>query len=91
MKELKIAKDEIIEYEKLKIVSELVSIKGKVELFEKKYKISFNGFSKKMRKIRNEDFAVWDDFIEWKAYLKTLEELKQKIKDIDSAENITVT
>ena len=82
MKVLKIAKDEIKDYERLKIISRLAIVKGKIELFEKKYGFPFKEFNKKIKKKENEDFNVWDDYIEWKAYIKTLEELKQRIKEI---------
>lgn len=91
MKILKMPKDEIKEYERLKIISQMAMVKGKVELFEKKYRCSFNNFTKKVKKRENEDFNIWDDYIEWKAYAKSLEELKQKIKEIDDAEDIKVT
>ena len=91
MKVLKISKDEIKEYEKLKIISQLAMAKGKIELLEKKYRCSFNEFDKIIKRKKSEDFNAWDDYIEWKAYIKTIEELKQKIKEIEGAENITVT
>ncbi|MBC8390811.1 MAG: hypothetical protein ISS13_04415 [Actinobacteria bacterium] len=91
MKILKIPKDEIKEYERLKIISQIAMVKGKIELFGKKYKCSFDNFAKEVKKRENEDFDIWDDYIEWKAYIKALDELKHKIKEIDNVEDITVT
>ena len=91
MKILKIAKDEIKEYEKLKILSQVAAVKEKIDLFEKKYQCTFSKFSKILMKKDSEDFSTWDDYIEWKAYVKTLDNLKQKIEEIEDAEDITIT
>ena len=88
MKVLKISKDEIKEYEKLKIISKLAMAKGKIELLENKYSCSFNELDKIIKNKESENFNTWDDYIEWKAYKKTIEKLKQRIKEIESAENI---
>jgi len=91
LKTLKISKDEIKEYEKLKVISQVAVVREKIELFEKKYRCCLDNFSKEINKRESEDFDMWDDYIEWKAYKKSLQELKQKIKEIDDAEDITVT
>lgn len=28
-----------------------------------------------------EDFQIWDDYIEWKAYIKSYEDLSKKARD----------
>jgi hypothetical protein len=79
MKTLKISKDEIKNYEKLKIISQIALVKTKIELFEKKYDCSFKNFYEKIKKTEHEDFEKWDDYIEWKAYVESLQDLEQKI------------
>jgi len=91
MKVLKLSKDEIKEYEKLKIISQMAPLKGKIELFEKKYRCRFKEFEKDIKRKEREDFGAWDDYIEWKAYLKTMQELETKIKEIEDALDITIT
>ncbi|MBC7333535.1 MAG: hypothetical protein H5T85_03600 [Actinobacteria bacterium] len=91
MKTLKIPKYEIKEYEKLKIISQIAMVKEKIELFEKKYGCSFDNYSETIKEEETEKFEKWDDYIEWKAYVKSLEELKQRIKEIEDAKDITVT
>ena len=39
---------------------------------------------------REEDFEAWDEYIEWKAYVRTCEELKRKLKEIEKAEGIRI-
>jgi len=91
MKVLKISQEEIKEYEKFKIYSELVYLEEKIKFFEKKYKMSFKNFEKKMKKQRREKFLWWDDYLEWKAYETKEKELKNKIKEIDAVQNIKIT
>ena len=84
---IKISKDEIKEYEKLKILSQLTLLKEKISLFEKKYSASLDTFIKSMT-ARNEDFEEWDDYIEWKATTKALEDLNNLLAEIENAEDI---
>ena len=84
-----ISKDEIKEYEKLKITTQLTLIKEKVELFEIKYSCSLDEFRQKIEK-NEEKFEEWDDYIEWKANLEILEDLESKYAEIDNAKNIKV-
>ena len=89
--ELSVTKREIIEFKKLEIISQIASIKSKIELFESKYGYKFEDFEKKLKEKRDEDFEEWDDYIEWKAYVRTLEELKEKLKEIENAKDIRIT
>lgn len=88
---LKISKSEIKDFEKLKVLSQLTLIKDKMKIYEKKYKKSFNEFEKFIKSRNKENFNDWDDYIEWKAYMRNLQELKEKLKEIELAKNITIT
>jgi hypothetical protein len=50
-------------------------VKEKIALFEKKYGKTFSEFEKEVLSSK-EDFEKWDDYLEWKAYVKTLEDLE---------------
>ena len=39
-------------------------------------------FEQEIKKSRQEDFSKWDDYIEWKAYLKTAEDIAFKIQEV---------
>ena len=54
-----------------------------ISLFKKKYGKNFEEFEKDA-KSGKENFEIWDDYIEWKAYKKTLEKLKKDEKDLAS-------
>jgi len=84
-----ISKDEIIEYEKLKVISEITLTKEKMTLFEKKYGCSIDEFRKKMED-SDESFEEWDDYIEWKANFELLKDLENKLIELDNAKNIKI-
>ena len=86
---IKISKDEIKNYEKLKIISQQTLLKEKIKLFEKKYSVSFNTFVKSLPN-NEEAFEAWDDYIEWKAAIETLKDLKAKLAEIENANDIEI-
>jgi hypothetical protein len=88
--ELSVTKKDIIEYKKLEVISQMSSIKSKIEQFESKYGCKFEDFEKKLREERDENFEEWDDYIEWRAYVKTLEELKGKLREIENAKDVRI-
>ncbi|MFH0975315.1 MAG: hypothetical protein V1874_05995 [Spirochaetota bacterium] len=65
------------------VLYEIHKLHEKIKLFENKYKTDFQAFEKKIINSRKENFEQWDDYIEWKAYLKSFESLsreKDKLK-----------
>jgi len=84
-----VTKDELLEFEKLKIISQLTPAKEKIRLFESNYKCPFEQFENKMKE-ETEDFEKSDDYIEWKAYIETFKDLTTKLKEIDDATDIKV-
>jgi len=48
--ELSVTKKEVIEYKKLEIISQIASVKSKIELFESKYGCKFEDFEKKTKR-----------------------------------------
>ena len=84
-----VSKEEIIEYEKLKVISEITLTKEKTALFEKKYGCSIVAFRKRMEETE-EKFEEWDDYIEWKANFDLLKDLENKLVKLDNAKNIRI-
>ncbi|MDI3474530.1 MAG: hypothetical protein PWQ95_258 [Thermococcaceae archaeon] len=76
MGEVVVTEDEIIMYEKLKLISELAPIREKIAEFERKYGVSFEEFEKQLRE-KEENFETWDDYIEGKAYVRKFRELQK--------------
>lgn len=73
MSEVVVIKDEIFMYEKFKLIFELVLIWERILEFERKYGVSFEEFERRIRE-ENESFEVWDDYIEWKVYVRKFRE-----------------
>jgi hypothetical protein len=84
-----VTKDGLLEYEKLKIISQLTPEKEKIRLFESKYKCPFEQFENTIKE-ETHYFEKWDDCIEWKAYIETIKDLTTKLKEIDDVTEITV-
>ncbi len=84
-----ILKNEIIEYKKLKILSEITLMKEKITLFEKKYGCTLDVFRTRIEE-SEEKFEEWDDYIEWKAYFESLKDLENKVIELDNAKNIKI-
>ncbi|MHA1603977.1 MAG: hypothetical protein ACTSWF_04955, partial [Candidatus Freyarchaeota archaeon] len=68
----------------------LVPIGEKIKFFEKKYGCSFEDFEKKIGE-GEERFEVWDDYIEWKAYVESFKDLTAKLEKIENAKDIRIT
>ena len=81
--------DEIKEYEKLKIISQLTPVREKLKFFEKKYGCSFKDFERRIKE-KEEKFEEWDDYIEWKAYVESLKDLEKRLREINDAKDIRV-
>ncbi len=64
--------------EKIIKLYELHIVKEKLLLFEKKYGKTFSEFEKEV--LSKEDFEKWDDYLEWKSYLKSLKDLETTLK-----------
>ncbi len=50
--------------------------------FQIKYKTVFELFAVEIEQ-KDEDFELWDDFIEWKAFRKSINNLEQKLNAIE--------
>ncbi len=88
--DLKVTKEEIVNYEKLKIISEMASTKSRIRQFETKYKCAFETFEKNVNTGSEEKFEEWDEYIEWKGYFEALKDLELKLKEIEHVKNIRV-
>lgn len=86
---IEISKKEIIEYEKLKLRSHISITQEKIDLFSNKYKKNLDQFEHEINS-EQEDFAKYDDLIEWKAYTKSLQSLKKKLEELSNAKDIRI-
>jgi hypothetical protein len=79
---VEITRKDIENYVKMKFYTELTLIKEKLVLFEKKYNCDFLQFEKSINEAEEEDFERWDDYMEWKAFYKKYNRLKEKATSI---------
>jgi len=76
-----INKQHISELILMETYADLHKVQDRIAQYEKKY--ATQDFEKIMNQ-EEEDFEKYDDYIEWKACLNQLKDLRQKIKDIKS-------
>ncbi len=72
------------------LIYELNKTKDKMDLFEKKYSQDFKSFEGNIKNSSKEDFEKWDDYMEWKAFVKLYNKLMAEKRDFDEG-NIRVT
>ena len=65
-------------------LAEKKQLHEKIQLFEKKYRLQFKEFEKRVNASEIENFQEWDDLIEWQAYNDNFIHISQKIDDIRS-------
>jgi len=87
---IRVSKDEVRVFEKLKAISQIAPIKERIQFFESKYGCTLGEFGATIKR-EKEDFERWDDYIEWTAYAESLKELEAKIKDIAHAQDVRIT
>jgi flagellar assembly factor FliW len=69
---------------------ELYNAKERIRLLELKYQKEFLEFESWMEQTE-EDFEVWNDYLQWKAYERLIKDLTQEIVDVDNATDIQIT
>ncbi|MFO8132722.1 MAG: hypothetical protein R6U10_02130 [Thermoplasmatota archaeon] len=80
---------DVKQFEKLKLLSYIIPTKEKIRFFEEKYGVTLDVFEDEIEG-KEEDFEQWDDYIEWKAYVERLDELKKKRDDIEHATHFRI-
>jgi hypothetical protein len=75
-----------LEFQLFKILYQIHSIEDKINMFTNKYKLDFTEFEEIVRNTKEENFDLWDDYIEWKANSKSLKQLLAQKKDIESGD-----
>ena len=68
-------KEKLINIYKAELLYELHRASECIRLFEAKYGKSFEEFKKELTS-SSENFEAWDDYMEWKACIKTLDTIK---------------
>ena len=79
MEHIEVNKQDVENYVRMKIFTELTLIREKLRLFQKKYNCNFTDFEKKVTTAEEENFEEWDDYMEWKAFNNKYTRLEEKV------------
>lgn len=72
------AQDIVVRDLRARALLKLEFYRSKMKLFEAKYATTFPRFQRRVEKAAQEDFAAWDDLIEWEAYYQSYQEWKKR-------------
>jgi hypothetical protein len=56
--------------------------RSKMKPFEAKYATTFPRYQRRVEKASQEDFAAWDDLVEWEAYYRSYQEWKNRYAEL---------
>ncbi|MCX7736158.1 MAG: hypothetical protein N2319_05555 [Candidatus Kapabacteria bacterium] len=79
---VKINFEQVKDYQLYSIIYQIHNIKDKLSFFEKKYNKNFQEFEEEIKSNSEENFEKWDDYIQWKAYIKSYQKLNSEREDI---------
>ena len=69
----------------LLLLSKISRYEAECAFFEKKYGMSLEEFVKHLESHEKEDFEKEDDLLDWRFASETLDELKQRVQEIERA------
>ncbi len=78
-----ISKEKVKDMYYANLMYEYHRVTEKIRLFEKKYVVSFDDFEKGLKSSEKEDIGKWDDYMEWKGYVKVLQRLIKEKKELE--------
>jgi hypothetical protein len=77
-----LSKQQISSWVLLDYSAQKQTFQEKIGFLEKKYSTDFKSFELNLEKAIKDNFEIWDDYIEWKAYNEFLKEVLAKIEDV---------
>ncbi len=72
------AQEEVVRDLRARALLKMEFYRSKMKPFEAKYATTFLRFQRRVKKSPKEDFAAWDDLIEWEAYYRSYQEWKKR-------------
>jgi hypothetical protein len=57
--------------------------RSKLKPYESKYHLAFEDFQKKVHSAPKEDFAQWDDLVEWEAFDTAFKEWEERYQELN--------
>jgi hypothetical protein len=77
-----ITKSRVAEWMLLSYLAKQRQITDKIEIFERKYKLTFPIFEEQIKSNETQDFEMWDDYIEWKAFTDFYQQTLKITQDV---------
>jgi hypothetical protein len=71
------------EFHLFEILYEIHNVNEKISFFYNKYGVNFPEFEDLVKNADTENFEVWEDYMQWKASQKQLEQLQADKRDIE--------
>lgn len=72
------AQEEMVRNLRARALLKMEFYRSKMKPFEAKYATTFPHFQRRVAKNPKEDFAAWDDLMEWEAYYQGYQEWKKR-------------
>lgn len=77
-----IQKQSVINLLMVEYMADFHAVNDKLRFLERKYNQTWDVFSQAVESASEEDFEQWDDYIEWKAYVRAANNLAIKMDEV---------
>ena len=77
-----IQKQSVINWLTIEYMADSHTVNENLRLLERKYNQTWEAFSQEVESASEEDFERWDDYIEWKAYRRSADDLAIKMSEV---------
>lgn len=88
--DVEVSKEEIRQFQRMKLITRIRELKDQKDLFEKKYKMDIDDFEKMLQQ-QEEDFNLFDISLEWKAVATEIKELENQLSEVEHAKSFRIT
>lgn len=77
-----VQKQSVINLLMVEYMADFHAVNDKLRFLERKYNQTWDVFSQEVESASEEDFEQWDDYIEWKAYVRAANNLAIKMDEV---------
>ncbi|OLS20876.1 MAG: hypothetical protein HeimC2_35500 [Candidatus Heimdallarchaeota archaeon LC_2] len=88
--EVEVTKEELRQFQRMKLITRIRELKDQKDLFEKKYKMDIKDFEVMLRQ-QEEDFSLFDISLEWKAVDAEIKELENQLSEVEHTKSFRIT
>lgn len=76
-----VSQTDVMNMARLDLLARLRATQDRINWFERKYSVLFEQFEQQIQ-TGAEDFAQWDDYMEWQAYLNMFADIQQDLTEL---------